>query len=372
MNNVLELIDGGFIGGGQTHILSLCKGMDNSQYNPIIAANPQGGFKPLAESKGFKFRDIALPKFFRMKHLNELVKLVKEERTTLIHSHGGVAGVYARMLKKHYPEVKVIHTIHGIHYIRKGFITRFLSLAMEQFLVKYTDRCICVSDNDLKKALKLKIADKEKTVVIKNGINLKRFERKEKDTGLMKSLGLSENDFIIGNISRFDYQKNQRLILTQAPDIIKAIPDAKFLLIGDGEYIDECKYLADVIEIKDRVVFAGEIKDVENYYSLFDIFVFPSLWEGLSITLIEAMASGCCILASDIPENRELISNGINGLVFNLNTRKDFVNKVVQLAESSGLCGLLSAQALADAQAFDEKVMAGRIQGEYAKVLNGG
>jgi glycosyltransferase involved in cell wall biosynthesis len=369
MNNVLELIDGGFIGGGQTHILSLSQNLDRSLFNPVIAANPEGEFKALAESLGFRFSGIVLPKFFRMKHLDGLIELVKEQRTKLIHSHGGVAGVYARMLKKHYPELKVIHTIHGIHYTNKNFLTRFLSLAMEQFLVKYTDRFICVSDNDFRKALKLKIINKDNTSVIKNGIDPDRFSKKEKNPELIKELGLSENDFLIGNISRFDYQKNQRLILTQAPEIIKAIPDARFLFAGSGEYMDECRYLAEVLEIKEKVIFAGEVKDTENYYPLFDIFVFPSLWEGLSITLIEAMASGCCILASDIPENRELIKDGVNGMLFSPGKRKDLVNKVTQLAESSGLCRILSTRALADAQEFNEKAMAEKIQEEYKKVL---
>lgn len=370
MIKVLELIDGGFLGGGQTHILSLSKNLNSKDFKTVIASSPEGPFKEEVEKAGLYFEAILLPKIFRTKYLQAIDELVADNEIDIIHSHGGVAGMYARFYKKRFNKVKVIHTIHGIHYTRtKNLFRKFFSHSIEEHLVPYADKFICVSEGDYVLASGMKIIDPEKTVVIKNGIDLDRFSNKEKDAHIMERLRISKEDFVIGNISRFDFQKNQRMLIKAFDSISKKTPALKLLLVGDGQFLNNCKEQVKEAGLEEKVIFTGEVSNVEDYYPLMDIFVFPSLWEGLSITLIEAMASGKAIIASDITSNHELIKDSGNGLFFDLHSVENLADKIEFLIQNEPERIRLAKNAVISSRDYDEKVMCEKIGGLYGEIM---
>lgn len=120
--------------------------------------------------------------------------------------------------------------------------------------------------------------------------------------------------------------------------------------------------------IEEKIIFTGEVPNVEEYYPLIDIFVFPSLWEGLSITLIEAMASGRCIIASDIPSNRELITDGKTGELFDLKNKEELKDKIQTLLSDEPKRNKLSQNATVEARKYDEKEMTNMIMNIYSEV----
>ncbi len=369
MIRILELIDGGFIGGGQTHILSLVKCLDKEKFEPVITASGSGEFRPLAEKNGFIFVSAELPKFYRKKYLGRIDEIVKKYSIDIIHSHGGVAGMYARFYKKNFGNVKTLHTIHGIHYINSlNVFRKYFSLSVEQYLTQFTDGFICVSHSDRDLAEKLKIAEPSSTTVIYNGIDLDRFSSREKNKSLMIKYGIDEADTVIGNISRFDFQKNQRYILRNCDELLKKYPGLKILLAGDGKYLDECKKIAEGVEEKERIIFPGSVTNTEDHYTLFDAYVFPTLWEGLSISMIEAMSCGRCIIASDIPSNKELIEDGVSGFLFNVNDRSVFKEKIEKAVNSKVIREKLSDNAFRKSKNFSEKIMTEKTEKEYLKL----
>lgn len=242
MINVLELIDGGFLGGGQTHILSIAKNIDKSKFNAIIAGSSNGKFKEETIHRGFEFTGIYLPKIYRGKYLQAIDEIVTDSDIQIIHSHGGVAGMYARFYKKKYEKVKAVHTIHGIHYTRtRNFLRKWFSHSIEQSLVKYTDKFICVSNEDKKLAEKMKIIDSSKTAIIKNGIDVSRFSGGKVHSDLKKKLGIQNDNIVIGNISRFDFQKNQRMLIDAFSELSSSNDKLRLLLAGDGQFLENCK-----------------------------------------------------------------------------------------------------------------------------------
>ena len=336
----------------------------------IIGASPEGVFKKVAEKKGYAFKDIYLPKLYRRKHLINLDEIVKSEKIDIIHSHGGVAGMYARFYKKNFNGVKIIHSIHGIHYINsKNPFRNIVSKSIEQFLVPYTDIFICASQHDFDTAVKIKIVLKEKTKLIRYGIDFPIEEHTRIDLSIAEKLGIKETDFIIGNVSRFDYQKNQRMIIKIAPEIIKSNDNVKFLFVGDGKYLNPCREKCRKLGISEKVIFAGEVTDVARYYPLIDIFVFPTLWEGLSLTLLETMAYSKCIVASDIPSNKEVIENKQNGILFDVNSPEQLTGIILSLMDNSGERKKLFHKAREDSLQFDMASMTNKIVSCYKKVM---
>lgn len=370
MIKVLELIDGGFLGGGQTNILSIIRNIDRKIFDIHVAAKGDGEFERAVEKSKTRFSDLYIPKYFRTKYLLKLKSIVEKQNISIIHSHGGVAGFYSRILKKHNRDIKIVHTIHGIHYVHsKNILRRNISLTIEQYLVQFTDKFICVSNNDFQDSQKLKIIDVDKTVTIPNGINITRYANRKKNLRLLKELGLTEENFIIGNVSRFDVQKNQKLIIQTAYHLKKFYPDMRFILVGGGELLRKHINYVNESGLADIFIFTGEVVNPEEYYPLFDIFVFPTLWEGLPYVLLEAMASGLPVICSRIPNISELITENKSAITFEPDSSIDLFKKISVLYEDPKLRRKLGENALLDVTSFDETEMTKRIEEVYSEVM---
>jgi glycosyltransferase involved in cell wall biosynthesis len=367
---VLELIDGGFLGGGQTNVLSIISNLDTEKFEVSVAAMGGGKFEEAVTKLGVKFYPVELPKLLRSRYLRKLEKLLDIKKFDIVHSHGGVAGFYGRLLKKHHSQIKSIHTIHGIHYINKeSFWVRNISKTIEQYLVQFTDITICVTLNDLKVAVENRIAEKSNTVVIHNGIDISKFGRQPKNERLMNEFSLSPENFIVGNISRFDIQKNQKLIIQASYYLSKRFPEMKFVLVGDGQYLKQMKEYAAESNLEDVVIFTGERNDTKDFYSLFNIFVLPSYWEGLPYVLLEAMASQLPVICSKIPNHLEVVKNNYSALTINPHEMDDLFQRILVLYQNPEMRASLGENAYNEVKKFNEKEMVNKISRIYDGVL---
>jgi len=371
MIKVLELIDGGFIGGGQIHILSLTKGLDKTRFSPTIAANGNGKFEEMVEENGILFKSIYQPKILRKKYLYPLLKFCKEQKFDILHSHGGVSGFYGRLVKKYYPAIKTIHTIHGIHYINsKNYIKKFISLTVEQYLVKFTDYSICVANADFNDAKKIKIINPDKTSIIPNGINLAKYHNlKRKSEDFLATLNLKSDDFIIGNVSRFDFQKNQKLIIKAASMLVKKYPEIKFIFVGKGKFLENSKMLAEELRLTENILFVGEQINLSDYYSIFDIFVFPTFWEGMPYVLLEAMACRLPIICSDIPSIKEIVKDNYSALLINPHSEVALCDAIIKLYNEKKLMGEISSNAQEAVKSYSEYFTIKRIEEIYSELM---
>lgn len=371
MIKVLELIDGGFIGGGQIHVLSLSKGLDKTVFSPCIAAMGGSRFEKLVTENGLPFKSIHQPKILRKKYLNPLIEFCKEEKFDILHSHGGVSGFYGRLVKKYYPEIKTVHTIHGIHYINtKNLLRKYVSLAIEQYLVKFTDHFVCETNSDFYSAGKIKIINPVNTSIIPNGIDLKKYCNLErKKSSVLTELNISSEDFIIGNVSRFDEQKNQNLIIKAASLLKKEYPFIKFVLIGDGKLWEQSKKLASDLNLQSNILFTGEKRNLTDYYSLFDLFVFPTFWEGMPYVLLEAMACRLPIICSDIPSLKEVVKDNFSAVLFNPHSEKDLANSILKLYNDKNLLKEISSNAYESVKNYSEYFTVKKIEEIYTGVL---
>lgn len=366
---VLELIDGGFLGGGQTNILSILRNIDRTKFDVSVAAKGSGGFEHEVTKYNVPFYPLNLPKILRHRYLDTLQKVQDSETFDIIHSHGGVGGFYGRLMKKHNPNIRSVHTIHGIHYLNiDSFLMKNASKSIEQYLVQFTDKTICVSHSDYTTAISNRIADESKTVVIQNGIDISKYVNEGKNPPIMDELGLTKENFIIGNVSRFDVQKNQKLIIQASYYLVKKYPEMRFVLVGDGKLLKQMKQYAKESNLSDVVIFAGEKENLHDYYSIFDVFVLPSLWEGMPYALLEAMASKIPVICSNIPNHLEIIKNNYSALTVNPHLMDDFFHKISLLYQNEELRCKLFVNAYNEVQKYDEKEMTKMIEDVYREV----
>ena len=150
-----------------------------------------------------------------------------------------------------------------------------------------------------------------KLVIIKNGVDINEFRYDSSARKKMRNaIGVSDDAFVVGHVGRFSPEKNHDFLLRVFSEVCLVAEDARLLLVGDGPTMDEIRELSHRLGIKDKVVFTGNTSDVASYLQAMDVFVFPSVFEGLGIVAIEAQAAGLPVVASNtVPLDAKITEN---------------------------------------------------------------
>ncbi len=204
----------------------------------------------------------------------------------------------------------IVPSVHNV-YTRDRKVHRRV---LNNLLGRVSDRVIAVSGTVKKDIIKYDNLSEEKVMVIHNGIDRQRFLNI--DAGRVRSeLGISPEAVVIGTVGRLTPQKGHKYLLDAISSVAKTFPHAVLLLVGGGPAKEDLMRYAEYLGITGKVIFAGFRKDVPGMLAAMDAFVFPSLWEGLPNALIEAMAAGKPIIASDILSNREVLESEKYGIL---------------------------------------------------------
>ena len=288
-------------GGAETLIMNIFRHIDRSKYNFCFLLNEKkcdyaeeieklGGkiFIIPTRSEGIVKYCQALDKFFR-EHAGEF---------DAVHMHTSSLSSleFLYYAKKHGVKKRVIHShntvqaglVHNIlHWINKPYLrflaTDYLSCSQvaSDWLYKYTGVY-------------------QKSIVVNNGIDLRQFEFNEKYRKEIRDKhGIELDDIVIGHVGRFDIVKNHTFLIDIFEDFLHIRPHAKLLCVGVGCKLEEEKKKVADKGLSSSVVFAGLQTEIYKYLSAFDYFVFPSLYEGLPVALVEAQASGVMTICSD-------------------------------------------------------------------------
>jgi len=312
---VLEMIDQPFLGGGQISLLSLAKGLDKDKFE-VLAASGEGG--PLVDELG-KLGIPHIPIDFRKSSgpgaVARIVTALEGVSIDVLHTHGGVAGLYGRLAAKKAGIPEVVHTLHGIHYLHyRNPLLKWAFIVLERRLSRSTDAVIFVSQADLKKGMKLRLAPAGKARLIRNGVDpavmIPGFDRAAKTN----EFGSAGRPLVVA-VSRLHRQKGLKHLLRAVPLIREEVPAVKVMIVGGGPLESRLASEVGRLRIGESVALLGERKDAHEVLAIADVFVLPSLWEGLPYVLIEAATLGKPIVATDIDGVREVVQNGETGIL---------------------------------------------------------
>jgi len=313
---IMEMIDKPSLGGGQTALLLIAENLDRSRFEVIISSGGDGPLAEEARKKGILYVPVSLGKQLCLSPLVEIAGVLKEKKIDILHTHGGIAGLYGRPAARRARTPAIVHTLHGIHYIhyRNPFLRR-LYVLLERKYSRSTDRLILVCQSDLRQARRHRLAPEEKMTVILNGTDF-RPELEANDIARRRiELGWLPDWPVIGTVARLHRQKGVVNLLRAAPKILNAFPEVRVAVVGEGPQSGSLRREAQRLGLDGHLLFLGERKDAASFMALFDMFVLPSLWEGLPFVLVEAAAWGKPIVATAVDGVTEILEDGKTGLL---------------------------------------------------------
>ena len=260
-----------------------------------------------------------------------------------IHCHTPMGGVVTRLAARSARKkgTKILYTAHGFHFYNGASKKNWLLYyPVEKYLSKYTDALITINSEDYKIA-KEKLNKAGCVFYVPGvGVELDKFSvissaRKEE---LRKINGFSVNDFLMIYPADFSFRKNQKMIFDALVEVIKKHKNIRLLLPGATDGAEACKEYCKNIGIADYVDFLGYRRDIFDLDGMCDLSLSSSRQEGLPINLIEAMALGNPIVATDVRGNNDLVEDGVTGYLVPLNDSKLMAEKINYLIENPQLC----------------------------------
>jgi glycosyltransferase involved in cell wall biosynthesis len=292
-------------GGGPQHVLDVAAGLHARGWRPIVVGPPDGAMVARFRAAGLDTA-AAHPERLGPLTVARLVRLIRRERVRLVHSHGKGAGLHARLAAR-ITGVPAVHTLHGIHYERYGPAARAAYLTLERRLSRWTRVVVNVSRAQEAEGLALGLFTRAQSRVILNGVDGERLAAHALERGEARvQLGLPPVAPVIGTAARFDPVKHLDLLV----HTLATVPAATLVLIGDGPEAGALRALAARLGVAGRVHFVGAIPEAALLFRAFDVFAAVSRKEGLPLAVIEAMALGLPVVATDIAAHREVLGPG--------------------------------------------------------------
>lgn len=329
-------------------LLPLVDRLMEEGYEVHIACSPGRYLQEIAE-RGYTIYPIPIARrvapLSNLKSLWWLYRLMRRERFDVVHVHTPVAAVLGRVAAKLARVPVIIYTAHGFyfHELMPPWKRRLI-IWVERLLGKCcTDMLFTQSAEDLQTAIHEKIINPDSAVWISNGVDLRVFNGLTKPD-LRKELGLHPEDKVVGFIGRLVREKGVNELIKAMSFVIDQIPNAKLLVIGDtapGERDVGTKATINGLihcqNIEKRVIFTGYRNDIPQLLALMDVFVLPSWREGMPRTILEAMAAGKPVVATDIRGCREEVVDGVTGLLVPVKDPEALARAIVKILSDGNL-----------------------------------
>ena len=212
-----------------------------------------------------------------------------------------------------------------------------LEKIINKILAPITNQIIAVSDNLRDYIIQNEGISPAKIKVIRNGINLSRFGKRIDAVVKKKELGIHANHSIVGIIASLTQVKNHKTLIKAVPFILQSVPKVTFLIVGDGPLMNQHQNLVRQLGLQDAFIFLGNRDDVPSLLSIFDVSVLCSLYEGISITILESMAAGKPVVATNVGGNPEVVKDGVTGYLVPQENPNELAKKIIHLLRNPKL-----------------------------------
>lgn len=341
--NILQIVSSLHIGGEERVVYKIAECVNPDMYHTSVLCTKEEGI--IAEKLVEKGIEVFSPPKGEKNILNYfkyINSIIIQSKCDIIHSHGialvDLAPLY--ILKKMPP---LVHTFHFGNYphIKKSY------LYTERLMALYAHKLIAVSNHQRSMVIQHHKVNPNKISTIWNGTEVNPYVH-DKDVldEVRKEFQFQEDDIIIGVVAVLSRQKGIETLLDAARQVVQKISNLKFLIVGGGPLENVLKEKAKQLNLDDIVTFTGWRDDAVKLIPIFDIFILPSLWEGLPVVLLEAMAAERAIIVTDVGDNKVLIGDDERGILVPPEDSASIRNAILKIIDDKDLSKRLSQNAL--------------------------
>ena len=300
MVHVLHLIDGLTFGGAETLLRDLAVGLEKRGYRVTIGYSTSGPFVQELEEKGLNLKKISRLALIDPIFLVKMINLMRSDPPQIVHTHLFKSDFHGRLAARLAGVPIVVSTLHNNDSWAKNWLLGHIYGGT----AKFADRLIAVSPEVRAYHVERTGVSADKITVIENGVDISIFSDNQVAAQSIRSeFGITKSVPLFGIIGRLKPQKDIPTFLRAAAEILSKRPDARFLVVGDGPLRKELELQAKELGLIPSLIFTGMRKDIAAIMTALDVLVLSSLWEGLPVILLEAMAA-----------SRPVVSTAVDGV----------------------------------------------------------
>ena len=325
MKNVLHLCESSETGGAESVLIRLVEGLDKNRYRSVVCLLSDGWLKVELEKRRIETVVIPQPHSFDVRWLFQAFRLLKEHHIHVMHSHEFATNVYAALLSM-VTGVPVVATAHGKNYYGDKWRRR----AAYRFTARHS-AMVAVS-NDLKRFLTERIGIPPRDIrVVHNGIDLRHYSVNVANADIRADLGIGTGQRVIGTVGNLFAVKGQTYLLRACKAVASAYPNFVLLVAGEGEQLGPLQEEASDLGIAGNVRFLGFRDDVPSLLQAMEVFVLPSLSEGLPLSILEALALEKPVVATNVGGIPEIVQDGLTGFLVPPRNPETLADKILLL-----------------------------------------
>lgn len=322
------------IGGLQQVVVNICKAINRDKFDvTVLCLRALGEFAPEAEELGIKVFLLPQKKHTDYFSFFKVAKILRREKIEVIHTHNTQPffdGTLGALLSGR--KIRIVHTDHA-----RNFPDKRRYMFAEWLMSHFAYKVVGVSEHTSQNLIKYEKISKKKIITIPNGIDGKKFNISIDKKAKRNELGIKNHGPIIGLGVRLTEQKGITYLIQAMTKIVKKIPDITLIIAGEGPLEESLKNETLKLGVNKNVFFVGPRLDMPELLKIFDLYVLPSLSEGLPMVLLEAMALGCPIIATRVGGVPKVIINGENGSLVEPKNPKVLGSEIIRVLSDSNL-----------------------------------
>lgn len=357
-------------GGVERYLQTLFKYNDKEQVENILVCSQNYDYKKFEELAD---RVIVLKMAHQINPSSDikvekaLRKIIKKTKPDIVYAHSSKAGALARIADLGLKN-KVIYNPHGWAFnMQQSAKKKEMYKWVEKISAHFCDKIICISDAEKESALREKICKPSKLQVIYNGIDLEEIKNTSPKT--RKELHIPEDAFIVGMVGRLSKQKAPDVFVKAASLIKKKIPNAYFLMVGDGELRDQVEEMIHNFDMDSSFLITGWVDKPTAYMKILNVGCLLSRWEGFGLVLPEYMACGVPIVATNVDAIPDIVEDGVNGILVKKDNYTSAAQAIIVLCNNFKIKKKNVNNATKDTKKYSGKTLAININKLYQLLL---